>query len=68
MRMINSAADRLLSAILPKAEAGACVPEHGDGWLTRCRCQNNRIFVKRCTVQCLGNVTCGTCYASDIHC
>lgn len=68
MRLINAVADRLLSAIVPGAEAGACVPEHGDKFWVYCGCRNRRVQHQQCTVTCNGGQTCGLCTQTGEPC
>ncbi len=78
-RTLNRFGDRLLAALLPATEAGACVPEHGD----RCGCYKKTcacvgVDVRRCywrykTVDCYGTcqwttTLCNTTYEVYYSC
>ncbi|GIG70746.1 hypothetical protein [Phytomonospora endophytica] len=68
MRMINPVADRLLSIVLPHAEAGACDPDHGEKFWVYCYCRNRRVHHQRCTVTCSGGQTCAVCVQTGEPC
>lgn len=61
-RLLNRASDRMLALFAPKAQAGACVPEHGEAcWRDcgTCSCVPNQRWVKK---QCRGTISCtGPC-------
>lgn len=49
MKIVRTAADRLVNLLLPSAVAGACVPENGQ----RCKCENHTLFRYNCSGACL---------------
>ncbi|GLZ76184.1 hypothetical protein Afil01_09910 [Actinorhabdospora filicis] len=58
MRALNKFSDKLLSAFVGKAVAGACVPENGSkGWYDcgSCKCEDGQRWIKK---QCEYRVTC----------
>jgi hypothetical protein len=79
-KTLNRLGDRLLGVFLPKADAGACVPDHGD----RCGCYKYScscvgVDVQRCywrykLVSCTGpcstwsSFTCNTTYEVNYNC
>lgn len=68
MKTIGRITDKMLSAFLPKAEAGACVPEAGSVVHKHCYCTGHREYMKRCTIGCTGTLSCGTCYGTQNVC
>lgn len=69
MKKIYRAADRLLSALVPAGEAGACVPDAGDIKYYSCGCGQGRlVYRKTCRVTCTGQLDCGACYRTSTYC
>jgi hypothetical protein len=68
MRMINAMADRMLGAVVPKTEAGACTII-GSWYGVYCYCDYSQ--QQQWWKQCI-NSTCGTsclaCYGSVLTC
>lgn len=62
-RVLNRVSDRILSRFVPKAEAGACVPENGSTYTAACgscSCKPNERWIKKtCTyrIGCTGSST-----------
>jgi hypothetical protein len=59
MRMIGKLADRMLTAFVPKAQAGACCTEHGQCYLNSSGCPGGSF--KRCCYDCNCRAVCGPC-------
>ncbi|WDZ82861.1 hypothetical protein [Micromonospora cathayae] len=59
MRMINKFADRMLTAFVPKAAAGACCVEQGSCYFSSTGCPTGRL--KRCCFDCNCRAVCGAC-------
>lgn len=69
MKVLGKISDKMLSAFLPRSEAGACIPEHGDTVFKGCYCSSDNHWYRRtCTVGCTGTLTCGTCYRTGNIC
>ncbi|MEV0648470.1 hypothetical protein AB0I28_24720 [Phytomonospora sp. NPDC050363] len=69
MKVLSKLSDKMLSAFLPRTEAGACVPEHGSKSYPSCYCSSdNRLYRRTCTIGCTGHPTCGSCYRTQNIC
>ena len=66
MRLVTTVADRLLSAVVPRAIAGACCPP--DPWVQECYCHSHTVYVKNCSYTCTCAAHCGGCYNAFIGC
>jgi hypothetical protein len=55
-KTLMHAGDWLLGLILPKEEAGACVPENGHDCI--CYCTSHQLYRFTCTGQCVHNGSC----------
>lgn len=61
MRMIGKFADRMLTAFVPKAQAGACCVEQGQCYWRTGTCPEG--MLQRCCFDCNCRAVCGsTCY------
>ncbi len=56
-RFTARAGDRLLGVFLGKADAGACVPEHGQ----YCRCGGHCVYRYDCYGACKYSAPCNPC-------
>jgi len=68
MKVLGKISDKMLSAFAPRAEAGACIPEHGDTVFVSCGCKDSHYYRKTCTVGCTGTLSCGTCARTQNIC
>jgi hypothetical protein len=59
VRTINKFADRLLTAFVPKAQAGACCVESGSCYFSSTGCPTG--LLKRCCFNCNCRASCGSC-------
>lgn len=59
MRMIGKVADRMLTAFVPKARAGACCVEQGSCYFSSTGCVTG--MLKRCCFDCNCRAVCGPC-------
>jgi|HubBroStandDraft_5_1064220.scaffolds.fasta_scaffold148461_2 hypothetical protein len=71
MRMIATMADRMLSAVAPKATAAACIDSPANTYKNPCGCictYGQKIqYYQSCVTTCFGG-DCGPCTASSTHC
>ncbi|GLZ80965.1 hypothetical protein Afil01_57720 [Actinorhabdospora filicis] len=68
-KLVKAAADRLLTAIMPRGRAGACVPNAGDSFWSTCECYpGERRTRQYCTISCSGHADCGSCVATQSIC
>lgn len=65
MRMIGAMADRVLSAVVPKTTAAACID--AGTFQELCYCSGGWWYEKNCVSTCYGPA-CGSCYRSSIAC
>ena len=69
MKVLGKITDKMLSAFVPRADAGACVPEHGDKVNVGCGCKDDHYYRKTCTIGCNGGLTsCTTCTRTQNIC
>lgn len=71
MKVLGKISDRMLSAFLPRTDAGACVPENGQKFWTGsgCSCSSDRRYYHRqCTYKCDGTTTCTSCQRTQSIC
>jgi hypothetical protein len=67
MRMIGTMADRMLSAVLPKTTAAACIDVPAGNYYQECYCKNGTVWDKFCVSTCYGPA-CGSCTNTGILC
>jgi hypothetical protein len=66
MAVVSALADRMLSAVVPRASAGACCPP--DGQAEICFCSGCWRYLKYCHYTCNCVWTCGACYNANYRC
>ena len=66
MRVVATIADRMLSAVVPRASAGACCPP--DPVTEICFCSGCWRYLKTCQYNCACTWFCGGCYNANYRC
>lgn len=63
MKMLGKMADRMLTAFVPKAEAGACCAERGQCYVDFSYCRT--FYSRKCCFDCNCRPVCGPCNEGD---
>lgn len=66
MRVVVAIADRMLSAVVPHASAGACCPPNGHEVI--CYCSGCHTYLKYCYYTCGCKYECGACNKANVCC
>lgn len=68
LTLLERAADRVVSAVVPKAKAGACACGPGDSQWLSCGCSGGRLYHRWVTYNCYCTPSYGPCQRTAAIC